>query len=138
MNVHSGLNSQPITLHGLRLLIVDDSEDSVEMIGLLLRQQGAHVTTVTSGAAALEYATDGQFELVISDIGMPEIDGLEMIRRLRKQTRHATVPAVALTGFTTDEDIQEIYTARYTAHLPKPIDFDLMLKVVAKAVHPNQ
>jgi len=138
MNVHSGLNSQPITLDGLRLLIVDDSEDSVEMIGLLLRQRGAHVTTVTSGAAALEYATDGQFELVISDIGMPEIDGLEMIRRLRKQTRHATVPAVALTGFTTDEDIQEIYTAGYTAHLPKPIDFDLMLKVVAKAVHANQ
>lgn len=138
MNAYAGLNSQTITLHGVRLLIVDDSEDSVEMMGLLFSQRGAHVTTATSGAAALEYATDGQFELVISDIGMPEIDGLEMIRRLRKQTRHARVPAVALTGFTTAEDIQEIYMAGYNAHLCKPIDFELMLKVVAKAVHVNQ
>ena len=137
MNFQSGLKGGT-KLDGLRLLIVDDSEDSVEMMGILLRQQGAHVTTVTSGAAALEYAHDGCFELVISDIGMPEIDGLEMIRRLREQSRHASVPAVALTGFTSDEDIEQIYRAGYTAYLTKPIDFDLMLRVVAKAVQVEQ
>ena len=137
MKVDAGFKNQTM-LDGLRLLIVDDSEDSVEMMGHLLREHGALVTTATSGAAALKYAHDGRFELVISDIGMPEIDGLEMIRRLREQTRHASVPAVALTGFTSDEDIQAIYQAGYTAYLAKPIDFELMLKVVAKAVEVDQ
>ena len=138
MEPDSGMKRPSTALHGLRLLIVDDSEDSVEMMGLLLRQHGAHVTTMTSGAAALEYATHGNFELLISDIGMPEIDGLEMIRRLRKQSRHAKVPAVALTGFNSPEDIEQIYTAGYTAYLTKPIDFEDMLKVVSKAVQVSQ
>jgi len=135
MNIKLGLTSIGASvLDGLRLLIVDDSQDSVDMMGLLLEQHGARVTTVTSGAAALESANNEDFELIISDVSMPEIDGLEMIRRLRAHSRHPRIPAVALTGLTSDEDILEIYQAGFTAHLTKPIDFEQMLQVVTKAI----
>jgi len=120
-----------LQLHGLHLLVVDDNPDSVEMMSTLLKLEGAQVVTATSGAAALQHAADGAFDLLISDISMPGMDGYELLQRLRQQHAHyAQTPAIALTGFGRAEDVAQARAAGFTAHLTKPIDLDQLIKLV--------
>jgi PAS domain S-box-containing protein len=114
-------------LRGARLLIVDDTEDSVEMLGLLLSSEGASVTTALSGEDALRAAESSDFDLIISDISMPGMDGHELVRRLRASARHAKTPAIALTGFGREEDIERSKQAGFNAQLTKPLDFQSLI-----------
>jgi PAS domain S-box-containing protein len=122
-------------LNGARLLVVDDTPDSIEMMRSLLEIEGASVTAVLSGAEALEAAEHSDFELLISDISMPGMDGYELIRRLREQEGFSDIPAIAITGFGRDEDIYLARAAGFTTHLTKPLDFRVFLKIVNAALH---
>jgi signal transduction histidine kinase/ActR/RegA family two-component response regulator len=122
-------------LNGARLLVVDDTPDSIEMMRSLLEIEGASVTAVLSGAEALAAAEHSDFELLISDISMPGMDGYELIRRLREQEGFSDIPAIAITGFGRDEDIQLARAAGFTTHLTKPLDFGVFLKIVNAALH---
>jgi PAS domain S-box-containing protein len=114
-------------LTGARLLIVDDTEDSVEMLGLLLSGEGASVVTAASGEEALRAAENNDFDLIISDISMPGMDGYELVRRLRASVRHASTPAIALTGFGREEDIASAREAGFDAQMTKPLDFQSLI-----------
>ena len=94
------------TLQGMEVLVVDDSEDTTEMVRHLLEIGGATVCAATSGSEALRFARERDFDVVLSDISMPEMDGFEFLSRLRELPGKEDLPAVALTGFGRPEDVQ--------------------------------
>ena len=91
-------------LTGLRILVVDDSSDTVEMLRTLLEMDGAMVTTAGSGPEVLEVLRAESFDVILSDISMPGMDGFELLNRLRKLPNGRDVPVLALTGFGRVED----------------------------------
>jgi two-component system CheB/CheR fusion protein len=110
-------------------LILDDSEDSIAMMKELLKLAGAEVVTATSGVDALRIASENEFDVILSDISMPEMDGFEFLERLRKIDGRQDVPVIAITGFGRSDDIERAHAAGFYSHLTKPIDL-LALTVV--------
>jgi PAS domain S-box-containing protein len=108
----------------LRVLVVEDDTDTADLLQRLLHEWGAHVTTVSSASAALETLAAREPHLLVSDIGMPGVDGYELIRTIRslEPSRGGAIPAVAVTAFARPEDRARALLAGYQAHLSKPID----------------
>jgi PAS domain S-box-containing protein len=114
------------------ILVVDDSPETTEMLGKLLELEGAFVESARSGAEAIEIAGRKDFDLIISDISMPGMDGYQLIRNLRQLPDMANVPAVALTGYGRPNDIERAHAEGFAEHLTKPLDLDQLLKIVRK------
>jgi two-component system CheB/CheR fusion protein len=122
-------------LASTRILVVDDGRDSLDLLAYLLAEEGAIVETAASGKAALHLAiTSDKFDLVISDIAMPGMDGFEFLRTFRMENRYRDTPVIALTGFGREEDIHRTEQAGFAAQLTKPIDFDDLIRVVQLAL----
>jgi PAS domain S-box-containing protein len=121
----------PSNIEGVRVLVVDDEQDSLEVLREVLTLAGAEVTTVTSAREAL-HAVDatGPFDLIVSDIGMPETDGYELIRRVRAGGSGADVPAIALTAYARGTDAVLARSAGFQEHLVKPVDERRLLRAV--------
>lgn len=122
------------SLNHLRLLIVDDSEETTAMLKNLLEGEGATVISATSGAEALKIAEEKGFDVIVTDISMPLMDGFEFIRRLRRISSQKDVPVMALTGLGRTEDMQRAEEAGFVSHITKPLDTDdlfLALRTVA-------
>jgi signal transduction histidine kinase len=117
-------------LSGTSILVVDDDEDSLDLLRVVLEDAGARVTVVASAASALEAAADRRFDAVISDIGMPEMDGYAFMRHLR--ARHADLPAIALTAYARVEDAERAHQAGYQQHIAKPVDASDLVAVLEK------
>jgi CheY-like chemotaxis protein len=117
----------------LRILIVDDETDALDLIGLELAQHGARVLGASSAVEALEALEQTQFDLLISDIGMPEIDGYELIRRVRRLESDTgkKIPAVALTAYARVQDRMRAILAGYSTHVAKPVEPHELVTVVA-------
>ncbi|HEU4510678.1 MAG TPA: ATP-binding protein [Pyrinomonadaceae bacterium] len=120
------------TLHGLSVLVVDDSEDTTEMVRHLLEISGAVVSVATSGFDALKLASGKEFDVVLSDISMPEMDGFEFLSKLRQMPGKENVPAVALTGFGRPEDVHRASREGFFAHLTKPFDIQTLASLLKK------
>ena len=120
----------PEEIPQLRILVVDDNIDSAESLAVLLRLSGHEVVTVACGTDALAYSVDFRAEVVILDIGLPDIDGYEVARRLREmpEMRHAKL--VAVTGYGQDEDRKHSRMAGFDYHFLKPVDFDAISEVL--------
>lgn len=114
------------SLEGMSVLVVDDSEDTIAMVRHLLELSGATVTAVTSGFEALRVARDKHFDVVLSDISMPGMDGFEFVSRLHALPGHQGLPAIALTGFGRPEDVQRAHAQGFCAHLTKPFDIEAL------------
>jgi PAS domain S-box-containing protein len=110
------------TLQGMAVLVVDDSEDTTEMVRHLLEIGGAVVEVATSGFEALRVAGEKQFDVVLSDISMPGMDGFELLGKLRELPGKGNLPAIALTGFGRPEDVQRASAEGFYAHITKPFD----------------
>ena len=95
-------------------LIVDDSEDTIKMLEELLRVSGANVRSATNGADALRIAAENDFDVILSDISMPEMDGFEFLQRLRQLEGRQHVPVIAITGFGRSADIERARTRAFT------------------------
>lgn len=131
---------RPLDLPDLRnriILIVDDNDDALDMLGTFLRACGAYVLQAHSAAGALAYIdTQPRIDVMITDLSMPDMDGVELVRRLRKHPSRASTPAIALTGF------YEFYmdTTGFDAFLRKPVNLDQLCKTITTAVgngHPR-
>jgi PAS domain S-box-containing protein len=107
---------------GPHLMIVEDDQDTLEMLRDTLAVRGFRVTACESAAQTLEVATANKVDLIISDIGMPEMDGFQMIKRLRQISGYEDVPAIALSGYASAKDARSALAAGFTAHASKPID----------------
>jgi CheY-like chemotaxis protein len=105
-----------------RALVVDDVADVTEMLAVLLTHAGYEVKTASSAAAAIDTARHDQFDVIISDIGMPQMNGYELARELRGIPGYEAVPMVALTGYSKFDDRQRSLDAGFNAHLTKPIE----------------
>jgi PAS domain S-box-containing protein len=120
------------SLEGMRVLVVDDSADTTEMVQHLLEIGGAKVMAVTSGREALQIARENRFDVVLSDISMPGMDGFEFLTKLRALPGYQQLPAVALTGFGRPEDVQRAYGQGFYAHLTKPFDIQALAELLQK------
>ncbi|MGW9067499.1 CheR family methyltransferase [Achromobacter animicus] len=119
-------------LEGLKVLLVDDSEDVLHIMHELLDMEGAVVTAASNGRQALEILETARFDLMLSDIGMPEMDGYTLMRAIREKDSGADLPSIALTGFGAKEDMREAVSAGFSAHISKPVSLDDLLEVVRK------
>jgi CheY-like chemotaxis protein len=119
----------------VRALIVDDEADALELIQRVLENQGALVTTARSADGALRLLESSTPDILISDIGMPGMDGYQFMRRMRAaEPRERRVPALALTAFARPDDRKHAILAGYQAHLAKPFDMAELAIVVAGLV----
>ena len=125
-------DDDPVQLDGLTVLVVDDQPDAREMLAMLLEQRGARVIHSDCADAALEAVARHAVSLVIADIGMPDVDGYEFMRRLRG--RGVATPAIALTAFAHLADRQRCLDCGYTAFLAKPIDVDALARTLQQLV----
>jgi PAS domain S-box-containing protein len=116
-------------LTGARILVVDDTNDSLDLLRILLTNKGAIIETALNGEEGLRAAESSDFDLILSDISMPGMDGYAFLRALREKPRHATTPAIALTGFGRPEDVEKARQAGFTTHLTKPLDFGTLVKL---------
>ncbi len=105
-----------------RLLVVDDNEDGAEMLALVLGQSGYQIKTVYDGRGALTAADEWQPEVIILDIGLPDINGYDVARELRSRQRLDGLGLIALTGWGTSDDKQKAMEAGFDLHLTKPVD----------------
>ncbi|MGI9106093.1 MAG: ATP-binding protein [Pyrinomonadaceae bacterium] len=124
----------PPQLVGLRVLVVDDEEDSRDLLRMVLEQCGVEVTTAGSAAEALELYKRSAPDILLSDIGMPEEDGYELIRKVRAwetQKDGGRVPAIALTAYARVQDRVRALNAGYQVHVPKPTEPLELIAVVA-------
>ena len=112
------------------MLVVDDVADVTEMIALFLRHAGYDVTTANSAGTALQLAGEQSFDLVISDIGMPEMNGYQLAESLRAAKTYQTTPLIAVTGYTEYDDRGRSLNAGFNAHLTKPINPSQLLDLV--------
>ena len=112
------------------ILIVEDQQDTLEMLAASFRSRGFETIACTSAAEALDCIGRQQFDILISDIAMPDMDGLELIRELRSRPELGPVPAIALTGYASQTDAKAAISAGFDLHLSKPIDpSDLLIAV---------
>jgi signal transduction histidine kinase/ActR/RegA family two-component response regulator len=105
-----------------RILIVEDQQDTLEMLSTTVSGAGFDVVACASATEALLLAENGGFDLVISDIGMPGMDGFELIRTLRTHPLLRDVPAIAVTGYASENDAAAALRAGFNIHMAKPID----------------
>jgi PAS domain S-box-containing protein len=118
------------TLDQLAVLVVDDSQDTTEMLSRLLKFSGATVTAASSGEDALRLLACNSFDVVLSDISMPGMDGFEFLHKLRQVPGRADVPILALTGFGRPEDVERARAAGFYSHITKPFDFEALVAVL--------
>jgi CheY-like chemotaxis protein len=124
----AGLASEGRKRHAL---VVDDAPDVLEMLAILLRHDDYEVTTATSAAEALAAAQSERFDVVVSDIGMPEMDGYQLAMALRALPGYRGVPMVAVTGFALYDDRERALKSGFDAHLTKPINPISLLDLLA-------
>ncbi|HKI01195.1 MAG TPA: ATP-binding protein [Thermoanaerobaculia bacterium] len=130
--------SSRLPLAGLRLLAVDDEPDTLDVMAELLSLRGAEVATASSAAEALALFQDFDPDVLVSDIGMPERDGYDLIREIRTRCGPEDLPAVAVTAFAAPEDRRRALSAGFQVHLAKPVDPGELVDVIARlaAAHP--
>jgi CheY-like chemotaxis protein len=120
-------------LAGLRVLAVEDDESTLDALTELLSLQGADVAPAASVSQALKSLQRFDPDVLVSDIGMPERDGYELIREVRALGHDATdLPAVAVTAFASPEDRQRALAAGFQVHLAKPVDPKELTRVIAE------
>jgi PAS domain S-box-containing protein len=112
------------------VLLVEDARDTLDMLRVLFNARGYRATTCATPEEALSVAETGRFDIIVSDIGLPRIDGYELIERLRQLPHLREVPALALTGYASASDAEASLAAGFDAHVPKPVDPSVLAGVM--------
>jgi len=120
---------------GVRVLVVDDDDATRKLLTVVMKDAGAHVVMARSALEALDEFDRNDIDLIVSDIGMPEMDGYQLLESIR--AKGSPVPAIALTAFARPEDRERALKAGYNEHLSKPVDVNRLLATAAAFV-PNE
>jgi CheY-like chemotaxis protein len=125
-----------VRLDGIHVLLVEDDDDSRKLLGTMLKRYGAKVTSAKSAAEALDVFENEVPDVIISDIGMPEQDGYELIRKLRALPveKGGKIPAIALTGYASRKDRERALSSGYHQHVAKPIEQADLINTIAALV----
>ncbi|WP_297339687.1 hybrid sensor histidine kinase/response regulator, partial [Pseudophaeobacter sp.] len=124
--------------HSAKILVVEDNDINRELFQRMLEKQGHQVTVASGGAAAVETCRQQRFDLVLMDISMPEVDGIEAIRRIRGENLAQDVEIVALTAHTAPEDHARILKAGFAEVATKPVSNKDLSVLVARYTAPAQ
>ena len=116
----------------MRILVVDDMVELLEPFAALLRLEGAHVDVANSGQQALDLLAGNSYDLMISDLGMPYMDGYELIRKIRKLPGLRTLKAIALSGYGRQVDTVRALQSGFNAHLAKPATVAHICQTIAQ------
>jgi PAS domain S-box-containing protein len=129
-----------VDLNGIKILVVDDDADSREFLNFVLGQEKAIVTTVSSGFDALELFERSIFDIVVSDIGMPGMDGYMLMRQLRRLTTQQgkSIKAIALTAYAGELDRQQAKEAGFHQHLAKPVEIGELVNAIGTLIGINR
>jgi signal transduction histidine kinase/CheY-like chemotaxis protein len=119
---------------GLRVLVVEDGDDAREMMKAMLELHGYEVHVAADGKSGLEAAERLRPQIALLDIGLPDIDGYEIARRLRAQDRTREIRLVALTGYGQSEDEDAAYAAGFDLHVTKPVEPDGLARALTELV----
>lgn len=119
-------------LRGKSILLVDDDADGMKPLQLFLQRHDADVICAMSASEALEYIAVQDFQILISDIGMPSTDGYELISRIRQGSGgdRSRIAAIALTAYASAHDKEKALAAGFQIHLPKPLDYEELLSII--------
>jgi len=117
-----------------RVLVIEDNEANLYLTSFLLEKNGYAVITATDGASGVELAVGQKPDLVLMDIQLPDIDGLEATRRIREAEVDSPIPIVALTSYAMPGDRERAHAAGCTAYVEKPIDPDIFLAELDRVV----
>jgi chemotaxis family two-component system sensor kinase Cph1 len=125
------------TVEGLRVLLVEDEEASLEVLRTVLGKYDVKVTAAQSAREALDTARKGDFDVIVSDIGMPEMNGFDFLTELRSQTegKTATTPAIALSAHASESDRMRAFRVGFQAHIHKPVNIEHLLSVLGEVAH---
>ena len=126
--------SQLGALTPAHLLIIEDDPDTLEMLRATLQSRGFRVTACESAEDTLQIAPGSTVDLIISDIGMPTMDGFELIQRLKQLEGYQSVPAIALSGYATNKDVKTSLAAGFDAHVSKPVDPGELLRLIKRLI----
>ncbi|BDI20351.1 hypothetical protein ANSO36C_61530 [Nostoc cf. commune SO-36] len=131
------MSQQALKLTGIRVLTVDDDADARELLTVLLTEYGATVLTVTSAAEVLANLESFQPDVLVSDIGMPEVDGYTLIQQIRALTaeKGGQIPAIALTAYARVDDYEQAITCGYQRHVTKPLNPEELVQAVVALAH---
>ena len=113
------------------ILLVEDNRDARETLRLLLELEGHRVATAETGERAIELALEKRFTVALIDIGLPDLDGYQVARRIRASTVGDQMLLIALTGYGQPEDVRRALAAGFNAHVVKPVDPDTLTKTLA-------
>ncbi|MEP0958093.1 PAS domain S-box protein [Microcoleus sp. FACHB-1515] len=121
-------------LTGIRILVVDDETDSREFVAFALEQAGAIVTAAASGAEALHQIDRSPLDLIVSDVGMPDMNGYVLLQQVRESKLAKQVPAIAVTAYAGEFDRQQAIAAGFQKHISKPVDPEVLIEVVRSLI----
>ncbi len=128
------LSVKPNRFSGIKILVVDDEVDSLDILTLVLKQEGASVISVASAASALEALNKSTPDLIVSDIGMPKTDGYTLMSQIRNLSQGKNIPAIALTAYAGEVNQQLSLDAGFNRHLAKPINIPELITVITELV----
>jgi CheY-like chemotaxis protein len=133
-NSQALVNPQALPLRNLRVLLVDDDADTQQLVTFALEEAGAEVTALASAIEALRVFEQIKPDLLVSDIGMPDMDGYSLMQQIRAlpPERGGEIPAIALTAYAGEVNCQQAIAAGFQMHVPKPIDLDELAQTVAE------
>lgn len=132
-NLNNNPPDQSFDLSGIKILVVDDDANVRDFIVLVLEQSGAEVTAVPSASEALQILAKSLPDILVSDLHMPEIDGMALIRQIRAMPpeQGGKMPAIAITGYASEYERQHALAAGFQTHITKPIEPNELLVSIA-------
>lgn len=127
-------SGEKVRLDGVHVLLVEDDDDSRKLLGTMLKRHGAEVSAASSVADAFSLFTEKRPDVLVSDIGMPDEDGYQLMKRIRALTKEegGEIPALALTGYATRKDRERALGVGYQEHIAKPIEQSDLVASIAR------
>ncbi|WP_390883630.1 response regulator [Kovacikia minuta] len=131
------LSEPSLDLQGIRILVVDDDDNSREFLAFFLELQGVTVTATASAAEAIASLTQFKPDILLSDIGMPDVDGYMLMQQIRAlpPDQGRDIPAIALTAYAGEIDYQRAIAAGFQHHIAKPIEPQVLIQAIANLIH---
>jgi two-component system cell cycle response regulator DivK len=126
------MDEQSTTDQKQRILVVDDSEDMRDLLQRLLERAGYRVVLAADGQASLTQAKLHHPDLVLMDLSLPDMDGWEAVRHLRKMPEFGSIPIIAVTAHVSPQEAERAVAAGCTAHIGKPFESRVLLQEVAR------
>jgi CheY-like chemotaxis protein len=115
-----------------KILLVEDHLDTVNAMARLLLLSGYEVDTATTCARAITLCDEKEFDLLISDVGLPDGSGYELMRQMLE--RRCTTRGIAVSGYGSEQDVEQSLRAGFSAHLVKPVEFNALRETIAKVI----